>query len=420
MGASRSTASGLVRRRFVILALPMLRFRAVLTGTKLATHEGDLCLVTPLPRLRPGAPKPMAKLDAFLQIMRQEQASDLHLAADCAPMLRVNGQLEKSTHRALSGEEIRLLIYELLTDAQVQSFEEEGELDVAYTLEGVGRFRINIFRRHPGIAGAFRIIPHEMPTLSQLGFPPVLQQMLELSAGLILVTGPTNSGKSTTLAAMVNHLNENKNYHIITLEDPLEFVHENKNCLINQRQIGVHSRSFANALRAALREDPNVILVGEMRDVETIALAMTAAELGLLVLGTLHTKSAAQTIGRITDAFPAEQQSGIRFALSEVLTGICSQQLLRRADGQGRVAALEILLGTHAARNLIREGKSHHLQNVIMTGRKEGMQLLDQDLKRLVESGVVTVEEALRVATEPDAIRSAARSSGPRDPVGVR
>lgn len=353
----------------------------------------------------------MARLDAFLTIMQEEKASDLHLAANCAPMLRINGLLEKTSHRALSEDEIRLLIYELLTDTQVEDFEREGEIDLAYTLEGVARFRINVFRKHPGLAAAFRIIPHEVPTLQQLGLPPALEKMLSVRAGLILVTGPTNSGKSTTLAAMVDHLNENQNYHIITLEDPLEFIHPNKNCLINQRQIGVHSLSFANALRAALREDPNVILVGEMRDVETIALALTAAELGLLVLGTLHTKSAAQTIGRITDAFPADQQSAIRFALSEVLIGICSQQLLRRQDREGRVAALEVLVGTQAAANLIREGKGHHLHNVIMTGKKEGMQLLDQDLKRLVAEGVVAAEEAVRVAADPDSLLAAVKSA---------
>lgn len=362
----------------------------------------------------------MAKLDTFLAIMQEEKASDLHLAANCAPMLRVNGLLQKSTHRPLSGDEIRMLVYELLTDTQVEVFEHEGELDFAYTLEGVARFRINVFRKHPGIAAAFRIIPHEVPTLAQLGLPHALERMLDSRSGLVLVTGPTNSGKSTTLAAMVNHLNEQMNYHIITLEDPLEFIHENKKCLINQRQIGVHSRSFANALRAALREDPNVILVGEMRDIETISLALTAAELGLLVLGTLHTKSAAQTIGRITDAFPADQQSAVRFALSEVLVGVCSQQLIRRQDGDGRVAALEVLFGNHAARNLIREGKSHHLHNVIMTGRKEGMQLLDQDLQRLIGEGIVAPEEAARVAADPAAMMNAANTASRPRPALAR
>jgi len=316
-------------------------------------------------------------------------------------MLRLNGELERTRHRVLSADEVRVLIYELLTDAQVERFEAEGELDLAYTLDGVARFRINVFKKHPGLAAAFRVIPHAVPSLDALGFPPVLKTLLQQRSGLLLVTGPTNSGKSTTLAAMVDYLNEQMKYHIITLEDPLEFLHTNKRCLINQRQIGEHSRSFADALRGALREDPNVILVGEMRDLETISLALTAAELGLLVLGTLHTRSAAQTIGRIADAFPSEQQSAVRVALSEVLVGICSQQLLRRADGDGRVAAMEILVANAAVRNMIREEKTHQVNNVIVTGRKEGMQLLDLHLKELVEQGVVAPEEAARFALDP-------------------
>ncbi len=333
--------------------------------------------------------------------MQKAGASDLHLSTDAVPMLRINGHLEKTRHRSLTGDEVRLLMYELLTDAQIERFEAEGELDCAYTLDGVARFRINVYKKYPGIAAAFRIIPHEVPTLDELGFPPVLKSLLQKRAGLVLVTGPTNSGKSTTLAAMVDYLNEQMKYHIITLEDPLEFLHRNKQCLINQRQIGEHSRSFAAALRAALREDPNVILVGEMRDLETIALAITAAELGLLVLGTLHTKSAAQTIGRISDAFPADEQPAMRLALSEVLVGICSQQLLARADRPGRVAALEILVANGAVRNLIREGKNHQVNNVIVTGRKEGMKPLDQHLRELVEAGIVARDEAARYALDP-------------------
>jgi len=359
----------------------------------------------------------MPKIDAFLKIMQEHSASDLHISSGCEPMLRVQGILEKTRHRALTADEVRLLMYELLSDSQVDTFERAGELDFAYTLEGVARFRINIFRKHPGIAGAFRIIPHEVPTLDTLGFPEVLKTMLNSRSGLILVTGPTNSGKTTTLAAMVDHLNVHMNYHMITLEDPLEYVHENKNSLINQRQIGEHSASFANALRAALREDPNVVLVGEMRDLETISLALTAAELGLLVLGTLHTRSASQTISRIADAFPSDQQPAVRHALSEVLVGICSQQLLRRTDGAGRVAALEILVGSPAVRNLIREGKSHHMNNAITTGRKEGMQLLDQHLKDLVMSGVVHPEEAARFAEDPQVLLSQIRTkSGAPEP----
>ncbi len=351
----------------------------------------------------------MPKIDAFLEIMREAGASDLHLSAGTPPVLRINGALEEAEHRALSEEEVRILVYELLTETQIDLFERLGQLDCAHTIEGVARFRIHVFRKHPGMAAAFRVIPHEVPTLDQLGMPDTLQRMLESRSGLILVTGPTNSGKSTTLAAMVDHLNRTTRQHILTLEDPLEFVHSNRGCLINQRQIGEHSLTFADALRGALRADPDVVLVGEMRDLETISLALTAAELGLLVMGTLHTRSAAQTIARVADAFPVDQQAAVRLALSEVLVGICSQQLLRRRDGSGRVAALEVLVGTPAVRNMIREGKDHQVDNVILTGRKEGMKLLEQSLKDLVADGVVEADEAARFAEEPEAIISFAR-----------
>jgi len=356
----------------------------------------------------------MAKIDAFLRIMQEHDASDLHIGADFGPMLRIHGVLEKTSHRVLTADEVKVLIYELLSDAQITALEKNGELDCAYTLPGVARFRINMFKKHPGLAASFRMIPQQMPTLDSLGLPESVKTMLHSKSGLILVTGPTGSGKSTTLAAMVNYLNTTMHYHMITLEDPLEFIHPNKNSLINQRQIGEHSSSFANALRAALREDPNVILVGEMRDLETIALALTAAELGLLVLATLHTKSASQTIGRVADVFPADQQPAIRLTLSEVLSGICSQQLLRRADGKGRIAALEVMVGTHAVRNLIREGKSHLVNNVIMTAKKEGMQLLDQHLKDLVTQKLVKAEEAARYAIDPGAILALAPGSANR------
>ncbi len=354
----------------------------------------------------------MPRIDAFLQIMSQVGASDLHIGDGSEPLVRINGILEKTRHKTLSVDEVRLLLYELLTDRQIQKFEQTGEIDIAYTLEGLARFRVNIFKKHPGLAAAFRLIPQHVPTLDSLGFPGVLQEMLSKRSGLILVTGPTNSGKTTTLAAMVDHLNENMNYHIITLEDPLEFIHTNKNCLIHQRQIGEHSLSFANALRAGLREDPNVILVGEMRDNETISLALTAAEVGLLVLGTLHTKSAAQTISRIIDAFPVDQQPQIRLALSEILVGVCSQLLLRRADGSGRVAALEIMVRNHAIGNLIRESKTHQITNSIVMGRKEGMQLMDDHLKLLVTGQVVTAEEAARFSENPQAVLAHGKSLG--------
>jgi len=354
----------------------------------------------------------MPRIDAFLQIMSQVGASDLHIGDGSEPLVRINGVLEKTKHKALSVEEVRLVLYELLKDRQIEQFEKNGEIDIAYTLEGSARFRINIFKKHPGLAAAFRLIPKDIPTLDSLGFPDILKQMLSRRNGLILVTGPTNSGKTTTLAALVDYLNEHMNYHIITLEDPLEFLHPNKNCLVHQRQIGEHSLSFASALRAGLREDPNVILVGEMRDNETISLALTAAEVGLLVLGTLHTRSAAQTIGRVIDAFSVDQQPQIRLALSEVLVGICSQQLLRRANGGGRVAALEIMVRNHAIGNLIRESKTHQITNSIVMGRKEGMQLMDDHLKQLISEKIVTAEEAARFSDNPQAILAHGRSAG--------
>jgi twitching motility protein PilT len=354
----------------------------------------------------------MAKIDTFLKIMRAEGASDLHLAAGSPPVLRINGALQRAEHRELAADEVRLLLYELLTETQIRAFEERGQLDCAHTIDGVARFRIHVYKKHPGLAAAFRAIPHEVPTLDELGMPEVLRKMIQSRSGLVLVTGPTNSGKSTTLAAMVDYLNENMSHHIVTLEDPLEFIHANKNCLINQRQIGEHSLSFADALRGALRADPNVVLVGEMRDLETISLALTAAELGLLVMATLHTKSAAQTISRIADAFPVEQQSAVRVALSEVLVGICSQQLVRRKDGKARVAAMEILVGTPAVRTMIREAKGHQVNNVIMTGKKEGMKLLDQSLKDLIAANVITGEEAARYAEDPTAMLALAHTGG--------
>ncbi len=346
----------------------------------------------------------MARIDGFLEVMHKVGASDLHLGAGSVPILRIHGTLEKTRHKILNDSELRLLLFELLPDRLIERFEECGELDFAYTVPNLARFRVNIFKKHTGLAAAFRIIPERIPSLDSLGFPPVLKEMLQARNGLILVTGPTNSGKTTTLAAMVDYLNEQMSYHIITLEDPLEFLHTDKNCLIHQRQIGEHSLSFQNALRAALREDPNVILVGEMRDNETVSLAMTAAEVGLLVLGTLHTKSAGQTVSRMVDSFPVDQQPQIRLALSEVLVGVCSQQLLRRADGKGRVAAVEILLRSHAVANLIREGKNHQINNAIQTGKKEGMQLLEQHLKALIAQNVITVEEAARHVENPQAL----------------
>ncbi len=343
----------------------------------------------------------MPRIDAFLKIMHQSGASDLHVGDGYSPMLRMHGTLESAKHRVLSADEVRILLYEMLSDPQIRELEEAGEIDLMYQVPEVARFRINIYKKHEGLGAAFRIIPNRIPTLDGMGFPEAVKKLLSHKSGLLLVTGPTNSGKTTTLAAMVDHLNDNRNYHIVTLEDPLEYIHANRNCLINQRQIGQHSRSFARALRAALREDPNVVLVGEMRDNETIALALTAAETGLLVLGTLHTKSAAQTISRIVDVFPSNQQDQVRMALSEVLVGVVSQQLVKRADGSGRVAALEILVRTPAIANLIRESKVQQIHTAVITGRQLGMQKLEHHLRELVTQKIITPEEAALHAENP-------------------
>jgi len=343
--------------------------------------------------------------------MHQAGASDLHIGDGYAPILRINGALEITKHRVLSADKVKILLYEMLSDQQIQALEEIGEIDFTYTVPEIARFRMNIYKKHEGLGAAFRIIPNRIPTFESLGLPEVLKKVLSHKSGLILVTGPTNSGKTTTLAAMVDYLNEIMNYHIITLEDPLEYIHPNKNCLINQRQIGQHSHSFASALRAALREDPNVILVGEMRDNETISLALTAAETGLLVLGTLHTRSAVQTISRIVDVFPANQQDRVRIALSEVLVGTCCQQLVKRADGNGRVAVLEIMLKTSAISNLIRESKGQQITNALVTGRQLGMQTLEHHLKELVSQKIITAEEAVRYTDNPHEILAMSKNS---------
>ena len=358
----------------------------------------------------------MPRIDTFLKIMHQSGASDLHIGGGYSPILRMHGTLEPTKHRVLSADEVKILFYEMLSDAQIRELEDAGEIDIMYSVPDVARFRINIYRKHEGLGAAFRIIPNQIPTLDGLGFPESLKKLLSHKTGLILVTGPTNSGKTTTLAAFVNFMNENMNYHIITLEDPLEYIHPNRNCLINQRQIGQHSRSFAKGLRAALREDPNVVLVGEMRDTETISLALSAAEMGLLVLGTLHTKSAAQTVNRVVDVFPANQQDQVRMALSEVLVGICSQQLLKRADGTGRVAALEILVRTPAISNLIRESKTQQIHTALLTGRQLGMQKLEHHLRELVSQKVITPEEAALHAESPQEFLVGKKDAPPEKP----
>ncbi len=347
----------------------------------------------------------MAKIDALLKLMVEYDASDLHVTSGSPPLLRIHGELERIAYHELSEEEVRLLIYEIIDQAGIEHLEAEFDLDFAYEIEGVARFRVNAYFKYGGLGAAFRLIPHEIKTFSELGLPPAVRYLARLRKGLVIVTGPTGSGKSTTLAAMVDLLNKERKAHVITLEDPLEFIHENQTCLIMQRQVGIHVESFASGLRAALREDPNVIMVGEMRDLETISLAITAAEVGLLVFGTLHTSSAAKTVDRIIDAFPKDQQDQIRTMLSESLKGVIAQQLLKRADGKGRVAALEILIGTQAVGNLIREGKTFQISSILQTGRKLGMQTLDQHLRELLEQGIISRDEALLYAVDKAAFQ---------------
>ncbi len=342
----------------------------------------------------------MAHIDALFKMMREQGASDLHLSTGAPPIFRLRGELEPLEFKSLSHEELKEIIYEILSEKQIQEFEERHDLDFAYSVPDLARFRGNILLQHKGIAAVFRIIPSRILSVAELGLPEGVTKFTQLKKGLILVTGPTGSGKSTTLAAMIDHINNTRKDHILTLEDPLEFIHENKLSLFNQRQIGEHTNSFTAALRAALREDPDVILVGEMRDLETISLAMTAAETGHLVFGTLHTNSAAKTIDRIIDAFPRDGQAQIRTMLAESLKGVICQQLLKTADGKGRVAALEILVGTPAIANLIREGKTFQIPSIIQTARRDGMQLMDQHLLDLLKTKQITPEEAHRCSAD--------------------
>ncbi|MEX0907330.1 MAG: type IV pilus twitching motility protein PilT [Gemmatimonadota bacterium] len=336
----------------------------------------------------------MAQIDQFLRLMVQQQGSDLHLTVGSPPIIRQHGELTRIKFRELSPSDMQALLYEIMTPAQKQTFEETNDTDFAYEVADVARFRVNVFRQRKGMGSVMRTIPAKVLSADDLGLPEGVRRFCGLNKGLVLVTGPTGSGKSTTLAAMIDLINETKSDHILTIEDPIEFVHPNKRGLVNQREIGNHTRSFASALRAALREDPDVILVGEMRDLETISLGITAAETGHLVFGTLHTNSAAKTVDRIINAFPADEQEQIRVMLGETLRGVVAQQLLRKADGAGRVAALEVMVGTPAIGNMIREAKTHQIPSMIQTGRKDGMQMMDQAILEFLMKNVITPEEA--------------------------
>lgn len=335
----------------------------------------------------------MAKLDDLFVLMTKQKASDLHLTSGAPPYLRVHGEMVKLNFRDLSKEECQALIFEILTEKQKATFLETWEMDCSYHLENVGRFRCNIFMQRRGIAAVFRVIPEKIKTAEELNLPPGLMELVNVHKGLVLVTGPTGSGKSTTLAALIHHINMNERAHIITIEDPIEFVHQNHKSLVNQREISNHTKSFSNALRAALREDPDIILVGEMRDLETISLAMTAAETGHLVFGTLHTNSAPKTVDRIIDAFPSDQQAQVRVMLSESLRGVIAQGLLPRADQQGRVAVLEVLVNTPATANLIREGKTFQIPSAMQTGKAQGMIPFETSIHDLIRKGAITLAD---------------------------
>jgi len=315
-------------------------------------------------------------------------ASDLHLSAGLPPLMRVHGDLTRTEHPALSAAGVTALVHSLMTEGQRQTFQAEHEIDFACEIPGMGRFRVNAFIQSRGPGAVLRTIPTVIPTLEALNLPPVLKELCTRERGLVLVTGPTGSGKSTTLAAMVDLINRTWKEHILTVEDPIEFVHPPKRCLVNQREVGPHTRSFSNALRSALREDPDVILVGELRDLETMSLALTAAETGHLVFGTLHTSSAPKTVDRIIDVFPAAQQNQVRTMLSESLEAVIAQTLVKKKGG-GRIAACEILIGAPAVRNLIREGKLHQIPSMMQTNQRIGMQTLDMALADLVKRGMI-------------------------------
>lgn len=342
----------------------------------------------------------MARIDALFNMMKEQGASDLHLSSGNPPIFRQRGDMVRLNFKALGHDELKAILFEILSEKQQAHFNETKDLDFAYEVPGVARFRGNIMMQYRGIAAVFRIIPTKILSADELGLPEGVRRMTNFKKGMVLVTGPTGSGKSTTLAGMIDLINSTRKEHILTFEDPLEFIHENKMSLMNQRQIGEHTESFTSALRAALREDPDVILVGEMRDLTTIQLAMSAAETGHLVFGTLHTSTAAKTVDRIIDVFPTDQQEQVRAMLSESLKGVICQQLLKTADGKGRVAALEIMLGTPAIANLIREGKTFQIPSIMQTAKKDGMQLLDQHLLDLLKTKTVNPEEAYRCAVD--------------------
>jgi twitching motility protein PilT len=353
----------------------------------------------------------MAKIDSFFNLMFEQKASDVHLSAGNNPMLRINGELQRVEHPPLENDALKAMLYEIAPEYKIKIFEETGDVDFGYEIPNISRFRANFFNQKNGIGAVFRQIPSKVLSFDDFEkfdapLPAVLKKFAMLHKGLVIVTGPTGSGKSTTLAAMLDYVNKNRRDHIITMEDPIEFVHESKNCLINQREVGMHTKSFAAGLKGALREDPDVVLIGEMRDLETIEMAILAANTGHLVFGTLHTPSAAKTVDRIIDVFPADQQNKIRTTLSESLRGIVAQSLFKRIDKKGRVAALEILVFTTAIANLVREGKTHQIPGMIQVGKKLGNQPLDDAIMEHVRMKRISPEEAYEKCLDKRKFRS--------------
>jgi len=336
----------------------------------------------------------MAKIDAFFKLMHEQGASDLHLVAGQPPALRIRGEIERVKYKVLTSDDLRAMLYEITPEYKVKIFEETGDVDYGYEIPGLARYRANFFMQKNGVGAVFREIPSTIMTAEQLELPTVVSKLAMLPRGLVLVTGPTGSGKSTTLASVVDVANRNRKDHIITVEDPIEFVHQSQGCIINQREVGLHTKTFSAALRGALREDPDIILVGEMRDLETISLAVEAATTGHLVFSTLHTSSASKTVDRVIEVFPAQEQALIRSTLAEGLRAVISQVLFKRIDKVGRIVALEIMIATPAVRNLIREAKVHQIPSMIQTGKKYGMTLLDDSIMDLFKRGIISAEDA--------------------------
>lgn len=352
----------------------------------------------------------MAKIDAFFKLMHDQGASDLHLISGQQPVLRIRGDLERVKYKVLENDELKAMLYEIAPEHKVKEFEETGDVDFGYEIPELARYRANFFMQKYGVAAVFREIPTKIQTAEQLGLPPVVSKLAGLPRGLVVVTGPTGSGKSTTLAAIIDVANRTRKDHILTIEDPIEFVHKSHTCVVNHREVGQHTKSFANALRGALREDPDIILVGEMRDLETISLAVEAASTGHLVFGTLHTTSAAKTVDRIIEVFPDSAQAQIRSTLADGVRAILAQTLFKRLDKKGRVAALEILICTPAVRNLIRENKTYQIPSSIQTGKKYGMQLLDDAIMDLVEKRIISPDDAYAKANEKARFRPLLKS----------